>query len=252
MISKNTIKYIKSLHLKKFRQKYNKFIVEGDKIVREFLQQDRYSFDTLYATKTWIETNYELLKLYEGRYFDVKVAEMKKISTLNTPSPVLLIADYKSATVDLQLALQDWTLYLDGIQDPGNLGTILRIADWFGMAHVFRSPLSVDLYNPKVIQSSMGAFLRVDCPQLALEEIKKTVPQITLYGTFMEGENIFELGALPKGIIIIGNEGKGISVEVQSKIERRLSIPAEGKQGAESLNAAVATGIVCAVLRNQK
>ena len=144
------------------------------------------------------------------------------------------------------------SLYLDGIQDPGNMGTILRIADWFGVDCVFSSPDCVDPYNPKVIQATMGAFLRVSCIETTIERLHEEHPGLPIYGAVMDGENVFHANLKSKeGIIVIGNEGRGISSEAESLLSQRISIPPAAHSGAESLNAAVATGILCAVFRER-
>ena len=145
-----------------------------------------------------------------------------------------------------------WGLFLDGIQDPGNLGTILRIADWFGISRVFSSPDCVDPFNPKVVQATMGAFLRVSCIETTIDRLYQEYPGIPIYGEVMDGENVFHTSLKgANGIIVIGNEGSGISPEAERLLSHRISIPPAAHSGAESLNAAVATGILCAVFRNR-
>ncbi|MFT5765328.1 MAG: TrmH family RNA methyltransferase, partial [Saprospiraceae bacterium] len=143
------------------------------------------------------------------------------------------------------------SLYLDHIQNPGNFGTILRVADWFGIGTVFCSESSADLYNPKVIQSTMGAFLRVRVVKTDFEQLKTDYPKLPVYGTVLAGQNLFNTPLEQKGIIVIGSEGKGISPAVMQYITHPLTIPTHADGGAESLNAAVAAGIVCAVFRNK-
>ncbi len=250
-LSKNSIKFIKSLSTKKFRQKYNKFIVEGDKMIREILTQDNLIVDSIYATESWIETLDASLSLPEHKTFKISLTELSRISSLKTPNQVLAVLEMPNPDTDQSLLLNDYNLYLDNIQDPGNLGTIMRIADWFGISQVFRSPGTVDLYNSKVIQSTMGAFLRVNSPVAELSEILKTHPGIPVLGAVLNGQNIFKHDHPGKGLIVIGNEGKGISEQTESLLTKKISIPATHNTGAESLNAAVATGIICAVLKNR-
>ena len=146
-----------------------------------------------------------------------------------------------------------WHIFLDGLQDPGNLGTIWRLADWFGLPEIICSPTTVDAWNPKVIQSSMGAFLRVAAFELDFEAILTRKPTISLLGATMDGENIFKKNDLPaSGLLVIGNEGAGISNSILEKLTRRVSIPRDASGGAESLNAAVAAGILMGVLKNQR
>ncbi|MCI5080154.1 MAG: RNA methyltransferase [Saprospiraceae bacterium] len=248
MISKNKIKYIRSLHSKKYRQKYNKFIVEGDKICTEFLQQDVYQLDELYATSTWLEQNYTRIRSVEERCFEVEDHPLKQISALKTANQVLIVADLpEGQSKDLQ-DIHQWCLYLDGIQDPGNMGTILRIADWFGVEHVFCAPDSVEIYNPKVIQASMGAFLRVTHSYIELSNLVNEWPEIPIVGAVMDGNNIYDFEPVKPGIIVIGNEGNGIRPEHLPLLKEQLTIPSARNSGAESLNAGVATGIMCALL----
>ena len=251
MVSKNTIKFIKSLRLKKFRQKYNKFIVEGDKMLREILLQDELKIDSLFAVGSWIETNDTFFQLPVDKVFNISLTELKQISALKTPNQVLAIIEIPPSTLCERNLKNNINLYLDDIQDPGNLGTILRIADWFGIPQVICSKGTVDIYNEKVIQSTMGAFLRVKTPVLELEELKNNFPAIPVYGALMDGENIFSTTFPKNGILVIGNEGKGISLDNQKLLTHKITIPKTDSSGAESLNAAVATGIICSVWRSK-
>ena len=150
-LSKNKIKYIKSLHLKKFRQKYNNFIAEGDKIAREIIQQQEVEVEAIYATPSWIDTNESALEGLKDKLFNISITDLKRISTLKTPSEVIVIARQPEINYDIEEVQNNLNLYLDGVQDPGNLGTILRIADWFGIPYVFFFFFFAELYNPKVI-----------------------------------------------------------------------------------------------------
>jgi TrmH family RNA methyltransferase len=249
-LSKNSIKYIKSLSTKKFRQKYNKFIVEGDKMIREILRQEKLVIESLYATESWLETLGMEISVPEQRIFKITLTELSRISSLKTPNQVLAVVDMPENQIDQTALHNDINLYLDDIQDPGNLGTILRIADWFGVRQVIRSSGTVDMFNSKVIQSTMGAFIRVNSPTGDLPEIVSQHPELPVLGAVLDGENIFELKAPKKVLLVIGNEGKGISADNMPFLSKKISIPATHNTGAESLNAAVATGIICAVLRN--
>jgi TrmH family RNA methyltransferase len=187
------------------------------------------------------------LRTFQAIVTEVNESELKKISTLTTPNQVLMVVKQPSFELDFQAIRSDLSLYLDGIQDPGNMGTILRIADWFGIPYIFCSDTCVDIFNPKVVQATMGAFLRIKSKEIDLKElIEATTP---VYGALLEGENLFQTERSKHGIIVIGNEGRGISDEVRALINRPILIPPHGV-GAESLNAAVATGIICAVFRN--
>ncbi len=251
MISKNKIKYLRSLKLKKFRQKYNNFTVEGEKIALEILQSQNVEIEAIIATEDWKNKQFnQLLR----KHTEIEIAEekdLKQFSNFSTPSSVFVVAKQLSFDWNEEVIKNNFSLYLDGIQDPGNFGTILRIADWFGIPYVFCSKKCADLYNHKTIQSSMGAFLRVKVMYLPFEEVFEKCDDIPFYGTVLEGKNIFEETNYRKGVIVIGNEGKGISPEILKKITHQILIPKGKGGGAESLNAAVATGIVCAILTNK-
>ena len=177
-------------------------------------------------------------------------AELEKISTLQTPNQVLAIVKMPAEFDWNNNFSTDLALYLDGIQDPGNLGTILRIADWFGILQVFLSPDCVELYNPKVIQATMGSFLRIKTAIVELPALKAGIPGLKTYGALLSGENVFSVQVQHPALLIIGNEGKGIREEYIPLIDRAISIPRHVDGGAESLNAGVATGIICGVMRN--
>lgn len=247
-LSKNTIKFIKALHRKKFRQKYNKFIAEGDKIVAELLQQQDYPVLELYATATWIDQYAAQLAQLQLSYTLINDAELKLISQLTTPNQVLAVVGIPADNTATDL-MQDWSLYLDGLQDPGNVGTILRIADWFGISTVILGPGTVDIYNSKTIQATMGAFLRVNCQSVSLEVLKVQYPNLRIWGATMTGTNVFHLEVPTAGILVIGNEGQGIEEANLELLDQQVAIAAPKGGGAESLNAGVATGILCAALR---
>ena len=247
-ISKSKLKYLKSLHLKKFRQKYNNFIVEGDKIARELLLSKAFEIEVILATDSWIETSKNELGSINAPLFKISLTDLKQISTLSTPNQVLIVAKQRPQELNFESVNQELSLYLDGIQDPGNLGTILRIADWFGIPYVFCSKDCVEVYNSKVLQSSMGAFLRVQCHYLSLEQLIQAT-NLSVYGTILQGKNIYETQLTSKGIIVIGNEGKGIRKENIPLLDHQVTIPSYGQSGAESLNAAIATGIICSIFR---
>ena len=249
-LSKNTAKFINSLRLKKFRQKYNNFIVEGDKMARELLAQQPEQIVSLYALEPWLSAAAEVGQLPPEKVVVVSPAELKKVSALETPNQVLAVATIPEVDISPEKVASSLSLYLDGIQDPGNFGAILRIADWFGISYVFCSPTCVDPYHPKAIQASMGAFLRVFCMERAIEALLLEFPQLPVYGAVMDGENVFQadLGG-GEGVIVIGNEGNGISAHAGRFLTRRISIPPALNSRAESLNAAIAAGILCAVFR---
>jgi RNA methyltransferase, TrmH family len=245
-ISKNEIKYVQSLSLKKYRQRYNCFIAEGEKIASEVLVHTPRAIQKIYALPDWIAQQAALLLDLPARVVEpISATELEKISTLSTPNQVLMILDIPpSAEIT---SGYERVLYLDDIQDPGNFGSILRIADWFGIPAVYCSPGSVDMYNPKVVQATMGAFLRVRSVEIPLAELKAQLPSLPVVGAVLDGDDVYAVGIPRKGVLVIGNESRGISPYHQSLLSHRLTIPRGPSGGAESLNAAIATGILCAL-----
>lgn len=246
MLSKNNIKYINALQKKKFRQKYNNFLIEGDKMVLEILTNGQFKIHSIYALADWLSENTSLLARHRDKITEVDERELKSISSLTTPNRVLCILEIPNAKLDDKKIANSLSLVLDNIQDPGNMGSILRTADWFGIDHVFCLDC-VDVYNPKVVQATMGAFLRVRAipTDTTIFEYWRKLP---VYGTFLDGENIYTMNLKKTGFIVIGNEGRGIRPKIANFISHKIKIPAYGK--AESLNVAVATGVVCSVFRN--
>lgn len=233
MISKNEVKYIQSLCHKKNRQQEGLFLVEGEKIVDELLQ-GAFAIQRIYAVQEWIDKHPGLSVAATA----VTEAELQKISALQTPNQVLAIVQQPEQKVT---DLHGLNLILDGIQDPGNLGTIIRIADWFGIPNIICSNDTVEVYNPKVIQSTMGSFMRVKLVYEDLPAFLKTHPQ-QVYGALLNGEPMHTVQKPVQGFLVIGNESKGIRAEVLPFITHPVTIPRIGH--AESLNAAVATGIL--------
>uniref|UniRef100_UPI003217032D TrmH family RNA methyltransferase n=1 Tax=uncultured Draconibacterium sp. TaxID=1573823 RepID=UPI003217032D len=247
MISKSTIKLIKSLAIKKYRTREQLFLVEGDKMVAEVLQSQL-------KVKELICTN-EFTSFLEKKSPAIEKTtivnhkELKQASLLNNPQNSLAICRIpkpKSFPAKLSGTL---SIYLDGIQDPGNLGTIIRICDWFGVEDVFCSPDSVDLYNPKVIQASMGSFNRINYRESEFSQLQTLAKNsgTQLYGAFMDGKNIYSETLPQNALLVMGNEGNGIRKEVETLIDKRISIPnlSSNKEKAESLNVSVATAIIC-------
>lgn len=234
MVSKTELKYIQSLCHKKQRRQDNNFIAEGAKIIDEIIKS-KYKITKIYATQEWIEKfNTNNLSVTE-----VTPTEMERMSCLQNPGNVLAIVE-KNNNDDL-LPNNQLNLVLDGIQDPGNLGTIIRIADWYGVENIFCTNDTVDWYNNKVIQSTMGSFVRVNIWYGNVEEIL-TNHKLPVYGAVLNGNNLFENTDAKEGFLIIGNEGKGIRTNLLPVINYPVTIPKKG--GAESLNAAIATGIL--------
>jgi RNA methyltransferase, TrmH family len=251
-LSKAKNKYLQALKLKKFREELGLFTVEGEKIAAELLISKSIEIDEIFALESWINANEKSLWPHQTKIVEVSEAELKTISNLTTPNKVLIVARKGTPQYNNDLILKSFSFYLDGIQDPGNLGTILRIADWFSIPYVFCSPKTVELWNPKVIQASMGAFLRVQSVEIDFMELKYRFPDLPVFAAILKGNNVFETVIqhdFPRrGIVIIGNEGSGISDNLIEKADFKITIPGGG--GAESLNAAVSTGILAAVLTN--
>jgi RNA methyltransferase, TrmH family len=233
MLSKNEAKYIQSLYHKKTRDAEGVFVVEGPKITAELLSAD-YRVRKIYATEKWVAphgSDVEVLR--------VSGDELQRISGLQVAHEVIAVAEQKEAS--RPVFKNQLSLVLDGIQDPGNLGTIIRIADWFGIKQVIAGEHTVELYNPKVIQATMGSFVRVNVFYAPLVDMIMDAG-VPVYGAMLDGKNVFEAGKIKEGLLVIGNEGRGINEELQKLITQPLTIPRYG--GAESLNAAVATGII--------
>lgn len=245
MILTNQLKkYIRSLHQSKHRQNYNKFIAEGPKVCKEFLMCKTYDIQHILATKTWIdEQGAELTAIQQSKLCKVSEKELSQISLLRTPNQLLMVLDKQQK--DLTTAQESWTIYTDRIQDPGNMGTIIRIADWYGVGAVLTSPESVDYYNPKVVQASAGAHNRIRLDSLKGEDLKAALLG-PIYGLVLGGADINEYTSAEPGVLVVGNESKGIHPGLIERLDYRLMIPRKG--GAESLNAAVACGIACHLL----
>lgn len=247
-LSKNDIKFVKSLGLKKYRQNYNKFTVEGDKMVRELLAQSRFRVESLYALPEWHRNNQSWVNQAGLACTLLSEQQLGQLSQLTTPNQALAVVSMAPAE-DLRLfSAQAWSLYLDGIQDPANLGAIFRVADWFGIHQVVLGPGTVDPYNSKAIQASMGAFLRVRWWEASLGEIAVLHPDLRFVGATMEGENVFLADLPAAGVLVIGREGPGISEATEALLHQVIAVPAPRAGGAESLNASVATGILCAAI----
>lgn len=241
MVSNNEIKHLKSLQSKKGRDESGLFIIEGEKMVEEALH-----------------SSFEVVKVY--RRDEIGGDTMARISSLSSPSPVLAVVRQKPALSDMEISglVKEGTLALglDAIRDPGNLGTIIRIADWFGIDVIFASHDTVEMYNPKVVQSTMGAILRKKIVYCDLPEVCRTFRKHSLpvYGTFLEGTDIYgtELGR--DGLIVMGNESNGVSDAVRAEVSDRLFIPPfpGGRETAESLNVAVATAVTVSEFRRRR
>jgi TrmH family RNA methyltransferase len=248
LLSAATIKSVSALKVKKYRQKYRKFTAEGEKIAIELLEDPGLvRVDAVYGLADWIDRHAGLLHR-SGRPFSVvQPHELDRLSGLQTPNKVLLVLEMPEHAPPM-LPSTGWMFYLDGIQDPGNLGAIWRIADWFGMPALLCSPDTADPWNPKCIQASMGAFIRVPMVVMAPDGLRERFPGWPVFGASMQGQAIQSLHFPEKGLMMIGQEGRGLSAEVLDLVRHTVSIPRGVGGGAESLNAAVAAGILAARL----
>lgn len=243
MLSKAQNKYIRSLTQQKYRKEHNVFIAEGDKIACEWLESAA-PVKMIVALQEWADRHADLISKHaEAQLCVVEPHELEAISALQTPNQVLLVAYIPGA--EEKLPENEWCIALEGIQDPGNMGTIIRIADWFGIGHVLCSADCADIYNPKVVQAAMGGHLRVKTHVCDLEQFvaKSKMPAIA---ATLHGEDVYQMPQLDAGILMIGNESKGLPDSLVTQAKYKVTIPKKG--GAESLNAAVSTGILCALL----
>lgn len=234
MLSRNEVKYIQSLCHKKQRKETGLFIAEGPKLAEE-ISASKYIIEKIYALPEWINKNNTVNAVA------INEKELSQISQLQTPNEVVLIVKQAEQTVEPVLK-NKCTVVLDDIQDPGNFGTIIRLCDWFGVEQIICSNNTVELYNPKVIQSTMGSFTRVKIWYKNLVEYLKENKTIPVFGAVLNGKSLYEQSKLKEALLLIGNEGKGINDELLPFIQEKITIPKKG--GAESLNAAVATGIL--------
>ncbi len=252
MLKKNDIKLIRSLRLKKYRQKYNKFIVEGEKIIIEALKIDSAIIDALYCTKEFHQLNRVLISKNLSKVSIITEKELKQISNLKTANSALALVEIKGDNDVEKLKKAKLILYLDDIMDPGNMGTIIRSCDWFGVDALVVSPNSVDIYNPKVIQSSMGSIFRQGIFQYEFGQLQELLSnkKITYYGTKLDGDNIQKIKYSFPAVIIVGNESHGISEAISHRIDYKITIP-NFNRSTESLNAAIATAIVLYDVKNK-
>lgn len=250
MLSKNTIKYIRALEMKKYRKVENGFLAEGNKLVGDLL--GHFPCHLLIATTSWLEKHPLLLA---KETIEVTPEELARASLLKNPQEVLAVFELPSYPYDDTLPAHSLCLALDDVQDPGNLGTIIRIADWFGIEDIFCSPGTADAFNPKTVQATMGALARVKLHYCDLKafirlQIERKIP---VFGTFLDGESLYSQELSAHGVIVMGNEGNGVCKEIEEMVSQKLLIPnyPQGQETSESLNVAVATAIVCAEFRRR-
>jgi TrmH family RNA methyltransferase len=247
MVSKNVTKLIQNLEKKKFREKYNLFKIEGEKMVDELLRST-FKIKYIFASEKWYSEHNNAIKNIET--YTVTESEMKSFSDFQSLPQVLAIAEIPTSKSPLAKEIrEELVILLNGVQDPGNLGTIFRVADWFGIKHIICDRNCASIHNSKAVQASMGAIFRVnaiyiDNAEAWIEEHK--TPDFKTFGTFLNGENIYRTQLPQKGIIIMGNEGHGISNELENLTDTKITIPsfANSEFHTESLNVGVATGII--------
>ncbi|WP_285057112.1 TrmH family RNA methyltransferase [Pedobacter ginsengisoli] len=241
MLSKSQISFIKSLHQKKYRKENGIFIIEGIKSITEFIHSP-YQVHSIYYLPQYQSL---LPKLPANiKLFEVNNAELDKISTLQAPQGILaLVNTPKNPVLSVSELAGSFSLVLDGVQDPGNLGTIIRTADWFGFGQVICSPSTVEVYNPKTVQATMGSLSRVNVFYENLRTLLSAV-KLPVFGAVLNGNHIYNTDWGKEGLVILGNEGQGISPEIMDLISHPVTIPRIG--GAESLNVAVSAAILCA------
>ena len=239
MLGKSKAKYIQSLGQKKHRDTEGRFIAEGPKVVQELLSNQPALVEEIFALKEWIDAHQPDNII--SKITEIEKADLERISQTKTPNQVLAVVKKLPPVNEFKLK-GTFTLVLDTIQDPGNLGTIIRIADWFNISQIICSPDCADVYNPKVVQSSMGSIARVNLKYVDLAEWLSSHNEVPVLAMMLDGTDVRSMKNFTEGLIIVGNESKGISDEVAEFATQKITIAGKGR--AESLNAAVATGIV--------
>ena len=251
MLSKGKLKYIHSLEMKKYRNELNAFVAEGNKLVADMLHA--FDCELILAKTSWMATQGDIpaKELLEADDEDIR-----KASFLKTPQDVLAVFKRPAWSLDEADPAASLVLALDGIQDPGNLGTIIRLADWFGIEHIVCSLDTADVFSPKTVQATMGALahVKVHYTDLAVYLKTQAEKQIPLFGTFLDGENMYTKALSANGIIVMGNEGNGIRPEIEDLIDQKLYIPSfpPERETSESLNVAIATAVICAEFRRRQ
>ncbi len=245
---------IRSLHMKKFRDELGLFVVEGQRMVAELLRSD-FRIRILAGTEAWLQAHREEPALKRIEVHEISEQDLKSISSLTTPNEVLAVVTRPAYTPDLERTVSSLSLALDDIQDPGNLGTLIRLAEWFGITDLYCSPGTVDPFNPKVVQATMGSIFRLRLHSLPLGELFSQLgryPGFPVYGTFIGERSLYETRLTEKGIIVLGNEAAGISPDLLPYVNRKISIPSyAARRQIDSLNVSVAAAVICAEFRRQ-
>ncbi len=239
MVGKSQIKFIKSLQQKKYRTEHKLFVVEGIKIIRELVDAN-FKVYHIYTVDENLQSN----EAFSSEL--ISEADLKKMSTLKTPNKILAVFHQPKTELNIE---KNWTIVLDDVRDPGNLGTIIRMCDWFGVANLICSEHTVDCYNPKTLQATMGSIARVNIRYTNLVEFLKS-SNLPVYGAFMDGKNVYKENlSTTVGILVMGNEANGVSKEIEKLVTKKISIPQFGKKTTESLNVATATAILLNEIR---
>jgi TrmH family RNA methyltransferase len=250
MLSNNRISFIRSLQQKKFREEHGLFIAEGDKLVKELLDS-QFVVQQVCAVESWIQVNHKLVMKAESGEV-VKPMDLEKMSSMTTPPEVMAVVEIPQYTLDSISTNSGLILMLDGIRDPGNMGTLIRTADWFGIRDIIATNDSVEFWNPKVVQATMGSISRVRLHNGNLDsvigDLNKSVAdsrgQLSVYGAAMEGKNVYQVKWSDSAVLIIGNESNGLRPETANLLSEKVTIPKSATSSAESLNAGIAAGIL--------
>jgi len=248
MLSKNQLKRLRGLQRKKERVNSGLFVVEGKKIVAEILQSST-TYVELYATSNWFDNNPTFLN--KDNSYELSDRDLGQVSSLKTPNEVLLVLKQKSLTSFDVVSNEVLVLALDAVNDPGNLGTIIRLADWFGVHHILCTSNTVDQYNPKTVQSAMGSINSVQMHYGDLGEMLSNLKSHTIYASDLNGDSIYTTSFAEKSVILMGSESHGISEEILSIVNKKITIPTFSVSGVDSLNVATATAIVLSEFRSK-
>lgn len=247
MVSSSQLRFVRSLHQKKFREKERRFLVEGPKLVQELFESRAFVVENVYATEAWRvpdDVNPALVQI-------VTDEQLGRLSLMETPNKVLAVCEMPAPSFQLNPPSKGLTLLLDQISDPGNLGTIIRTADWFGIGQVFCSLDSAELFNPKVIQATMGSVFRIQVHYTSLIDLLVRNTEsvgMPVYAAVLGGKNVFDADLKPDAWLLMGNESRGVSPMLMPFVTKAITIPSfpKGHASAESLNVSVATGVLCA------
>ena len=255
MLAKTKIKLIRSIEHKKYREQHGLFVIEGEKIVREAIASS-FIVECVLAKRAWLEQIPDSLIAKVSEIIEISDKELSQISFLKTPNQAVALVRIPQHTLDITKLIDGLSLYLDQVQDPGNLGTIIRLADWFGIPHVLCGEGCADPFNTKTVRSTMGAIIRVKTYKTDdsfFQQLKDYYPSFPVYGTFLDGESLYNVPLSNKAVIVMGNEARGINSYIAQHIKQRLLIPQYSldQLTSESLNVATAAAIVCAEFRKR-